>query len=48
MQCACAILSHGAAPLYIFPHYLIKGMIFGRGGGIDHKMRVLILSIDFV
>jgi hypothetical protein len=41
MQCACAILNCRlwAVRLYhIFPHYLIKGMIFGGEKVIEHKM----------
>ena len=38
-------LSREHAPLYIFPHYLIKGTILKEV--IEHKMRVLVCSTTF-
>ena len=50
MQSECALLYCHLWPVrlyHIFPHYLIKGTIFGNNL-IEHKICVLILSTTFV
>ena len=46
-MCICHIVMCGLSDYYIFPHYLLSGMVFGKIF-TEHKTCVFIFSTTFV